>query len=235
MQLNPGSCVAYSARAMVRWDFQWDWAGAESDLARAFALAPKDPHALRTRCILENRAGRLAASAAACKEAMEVDPLAVANWNLLTGTYLALGDLGLAKAAIARALELSPDSNAAGYNRCIVAVYGGDPAALEPCERLPDEDDRLYWTTLAKFAAGGVAAASKALPNLTAKLGGKHPDQLGDLYAWLGDTDRAFEWLERAYSQHVGLSDIKADPMLRKIRGDPRYAALLRKMNLPPD
>ena len=55
------------------------------------------------------------------------------------------------------------------------------------------------------------------------------------VFAERGDGDRAFEWLERAYDRHVGLSGIKGDWALQKIRSDARYAALLKKMTLPPD
>jgi serine/threonine-protein kinase len=58
---------------------------------------------------------------------------------------------------------------------------------------------------------------------------------VADACAWRGDADRAFAWLERAHERRVGLSEVKADPLLRKIRGDPRYAALLRTMRLPVD
>jgi serine/threonine-protein kinase len=51
-----------------------------------------------------------------------------------------------------------------------------------------------------------------------------------------GDRDTAFEWLERAYRQHDGyIAFVKIDTLLDSLRGDPRYAALLRRMNLPLD
>jgi hypothetical protein len=51
-----------------------------------------------------------------------------------------------------------------------------------------------------------------------------------------GEKDHAFEWLERAHRQHDGgLVLIRSDPALLKLRGDPRYAAFLARMNLPMD
>ena len=56
------------------------------------------------------------------------------------------------------------------------------------------------------------------------------------MYAWEGDKDRAFQWLDRAYRQRDGgLTYVRADPILASLRSDPRYAALLRKMGLPAD
>jgi len=49
-----------------------------------------------------------------------------------------------------------------------------------------------------------------------------------------GESDKAFEWLERAYAQRDGgLASLKGDPLLKSIEHDPRYAAFLKKMRLP--
>jgi adenylate cyclase len=54
------------------------------------------------------------------------------------------------------------------------------------------------------------------------------------VYAFRGEANRAFEWLERAYSQrNGGLSEMKGDPPLKSLERDPRYAAFLKKMRLP--
>jgi hypothetical protein len=65
--------------------------------------------------------------------------------------------------------------------------------------------------------------------------------QVAEIYAWRGETDKAFEWLERAYRQRDGglvavlpwVSPVKWNPVFRSLHDDPRYSALLRKMNLP--
>lgn len=54
------------------------------------------------------------------------------------------------------------------------------------------------------------------------------------MYAWRGDADQAFLWLDRAYAQRDdNLSDVKVDALLGRIRRDPRYATLLARLNLP--
>jgi hypothetical protein len=54
------------------------------------------------------------------------------------------------------------------------------------------------------------------------------------VYAYFGATDQAFAWLERAYRQRDPLLPyIKGGNIVRSLQGDPRYKALLRKMNLP--
>jgi serine/threonine-protein kinase len=57
--------------------------------------------------------------------------------------------------------------------------------------------------------------------------------QIAEVYAWRGEKDQAFLWLDRAYAQRDGgLVELKTDWLLASLRPDPRYSALLRKMNL---
>ena len=58
--------------------------------------------------------------------------------------------------------------------------------------------------------------------------------QIADVYAFRNQSDEAFEWLDRAYAQHdSGLIVTKVDPLLKSLHNDPRYAAFLKKLNLP--
>ena len=51
--------------------------------------------------------------------------------------------------------------------------------------------------------------------------------------AYCGNVDQAFEWLERAYAQrNAGLCQIKLQPLLRNLHGDPRWPLFLKKMGL---
>lgn len=58
--------------------------------------------------------------------------------------------------------------------------------------------------------------------------------QIAQVYAFRGQTEKSFEWIEHAYKQRdAGLTGIKADPLLKNLRHDPRYADLLKRMRLP--
>ena len=58
--------------------------------------------------------------------------------------------------------------------------------------------------------------------------------QIAEVYAFRNQPDEAFEWLERAYAQRdSGLIETKVDPLLKSLHNDPRYAAFLKKINLP--
>ncbi len=58
--------------------------------------------------------------------------------------------------------------------------------------------------------------------------------QIADVFAFRGEADKAFQWIDRAYRQRDdGLYLIKVDPLLKNIEADLRYKTFLRKMTLP--
>jgi serine/threonine-protein kinase len=89
---------------------------------------------------------------------------------------------------------------------------------------------------LALQGLGRVAESRAALQELEQKDGHGWAFQIAQVQAFGGEADEAFLWLDRALGQRdMGAAlEVKGDPLLRKIRGDPRYAALLARMNLPP-
>lgn len=90
---------------------------------------------------------------------------------------------------------------------------------------------RLTVVALAQHDLGRVVDWRRALDEL--EKGGAAAYQVAQVYAWSGDRDRAFEWLERARAAHdAGTRFVKYDPFLRSLRADPRYAVFLEKMNL---
>jgi len=107
--------------------------------------------------------------------------------------------------------------------------------ALHEMEREKFELLRLYGFALVYHALGKKTESDAALRNLIAG-GGQTPwaFQIAEVFAFRRETDKAFEWLERALKQRdSGLTNIIGDPLLRSLEGDPRYAAFLKKMRLP--
>ena len=65
------------------------------------------------------------------------------------------------------------------------------------------------------------------------KTGYVPPAVFANLYALLGEKDRAFENLEQAYKARDNIALIRVAPELDNLRSDPRFADLLRRMGLP--
>jgi hypothetical protein len=132
-------------------------------------------------------------------------------------------------------LELNPAIEAMNYRLGLVLLARGDAAAaLAEMQREPDAARQQLGLVLAFDALGRNAEANAALA-IAEKNGAGWAYQLAEIYAHRNDPDQAFAWLERAYADRdSGLPQyVKGDPLLENLRGDPRYAELLKKMNLP--
>ncbi len=115
-------------------------------------------------------------------------------------------------------------------------LEGKPQAAREIFPRSANRVFRLDGAAMAEHDLKHPAESQRALDELIAKEAHDGAYQIAQVYAWRGETDRAFEWLERAMKQRDGgLVLLKVDPLLRSLRGDPRYPALLKKVNLPLD
>jgi len=236
--LGPDIPDGYWARGTVRAAILWDWPGVKADFERSLALNPRHPDTLRRYGIWYlSVIGRNAEALAAVKKATEYDPLLSYAWSDLALLYVKTGQYDLAEAAIARALEISPENVLALRQLPVKYLLEGKPqAALEAAERVPPGPWRLMSMALALQGLGRVAESRAALQELEQKEGHGWAFQIAQVHAFAGETDEAFLWLDRALVQRdMGAAlEVKGDPLLRQIRGDPRYAALLARMNLPP-
>ncbi|MGH8276711.1 MAG: tetratricopeptide repeat protein, partial [Steroidobacteraceae bacterium] len=179
--------------------------------------------------------GRLPEAIAAVKKAIELDPLSSAHWNNL-GLYLIENrDYPAAGEALRRALEIRPESMFGLNDLATLQLLDGHAAeALATSRKIQAEFVRLQAIAMAEHTLGHVKESQQALDELIAKHAQEAADQIAEVFAWRGEKDQAFEWLERAYRQRdAGLSYVKVDPLLANLRGDPRYEAFLRKMNFP--
>jgi TolB-like protein/Tfp pilus assembly protein PilF len=235
--LDPGLPDGYIARATARRMLAWDFAGAEADVERALALNPGDASATREHAVSLYTLGRRHEAVASYRKAADLDPLDSLTWVDLGMAYLAVGNLAGAREATARAHEISPDDSWTWLTIGLTALLDGNPeGALAATRQAPDEMWRALGEALALHSLGKASEARAALDALKARFGRHAAYQVAQAHAWRGERDAAFAWFDRAYRQSDGgLITLKSDPLLRSLRDDPRYAVLLRKLNLPVD
>jgi hypothetical protein len=101
-------------------------------------------------------------------------------------------------------------------------------------QKEPDPLWRGCGLALAYHAVGKKKESDDALADYIEKFQNEAAFQIAEIYAYRGETDKAFEWLERSYKQRdTGLAQLKGDPLLRSLERDPRWTAFLKKMKLP--
>jgi hypothetical protein len=116
----------------------------------------------------------------------------------------------------------------------IFVLQGQAQKALAEMELERKPGLRLQGLALTYHALERKKESNAALASLINKYRVNWAFVVAEVYAFRGETDLAFEWLERAYQQRdTGLPGIKGDPLLKSLERDPRYAAFLKKMRLP--
>jgi TolB-like protein/Tfp pilus assembly protein PilF len=235
--LGPDLPDGYQARGFLRLTWHYDWDGGIADLQRALALKPDDPDGLRNYCYALLTLGRFREALPTIRKALELDPLNPRLWVSLGAALLQNGQIKEAREAFNRSLEISPQQSYTPYWLGTTYLLDGQPgAALAIFRRSSSQAFSLPGAAIAEHDLGHPAQSQVELDELIKNFGHVGAFQIAEVYAWRGETDRAFEWLERARLQHDGgLANLKVDPLLRKLRGDPRYLLLLKKINLPAE
>jgi serine/threonine-protein kinase len=233
--LDPMLAAGYAARGHLRSiAFPPDWVAAHSDLRHALELDPSDVGARIHACMLLALLDRLPEAVAEARKATDLDPLSPTAWSVLGWCLNAARDLAGARQALNRVLEISPDDFISHWNLGCTSLLEGNPTvALREFARTT-EVSRLTGSALAEHDLGHTKASQAALDELIAKHASHAAYQIGEVYAWRSELDKAFEWLNRAYAQSdYGLCSLKPNPLLARLRSDRRYDDLLRRMNYP--
>jgi TolB-like protein/Tfp pilus assembly protein PilF len=233
--LAPQEADGYASRGVLRMNVSWDWNGAEADLEKALALDPAADKTQGNYATLLERLGRLPEAIVVGRRATEIDPLSTIAWSNL-GQYLTFHrDYSAAHEALRRCLEINPESSFGGHHVAIMRLLEGNAAeALATARKIGIEAFRLTDAAMAEHSLGHAKESQQALDELIVKHASDGAYQVAEAFAWRGEKDKAFEWLERAYEQRDGgLSEVKVDLLLDRLHGDPRFKSFLKKMNLP--
>ena len=229
-----------SAHARLGWIAMYgdnDLPGAARHFERALALDPTDLDVLRNAAGFLQSLGRLDEALALNDAVVRRDPVNVnALFNLGLLQRIAC-HYDAAIASIRTVLSLSPNQGGAHAQLGNALMLKGDAiAALAEIEQEKTEAWRMIGLTMAYCALGRKAAADAALNALIAKYEKDAPSNIAYVYAFCGDADKAFEWLNKAVAyQDPGLSEIVTENLFDKIHSDPRWLPFLRKIGKAPD
>jgi TolB-like protein len=233
--LAPDLAEAHGALGWVRSFTQWKLTEGLNELRRAKELSPSNPTAndLLTRVL--TYVGNFAEAEKLARETIELDPLAFTPpFNLARILWLE-GRLDEAEAAAHKAADLQPEAASTHRYPVFIAIQRGDAqSALREAQLEPDDTYRRFELALAYVALKDQPAADAALAELIATSRNIAAFQIAEVYATRDETDKALEWLQISFDTHdTGLLSLKVDPLLRGLRDDPRYDALVAKMNFP--
>ena len=234
LSLAPDLAEAQAELGWIQMSHDWDWRGAEASYRRALELAPGDATVLRGAAKLALNLGRVDEAIGLYRRAVEQDPLSAAAYANFGDAIGAAGKLGEAELEYRKALELAPQRAVTqAYLALNLWAQGRNEAALAEALEAADEIWQNYALAIIHHGVGRRSEADAALRDLIAKYAESAAYQIAEVHAMRGETDHAFEWLERAYTQRdLGLSQMKTRPLLHSLHADPRWNSFLRKMGL---
>jgi len=221
----------------------FEWSKSEAEFRRALELNPKDANACNWYAFLLSQQGRFEEAIALAKRAVDLEPMNMKGSDTLAGVYRDSRRYDLALEQYKKLLDMDPGYTSALHNISLTyrAMHKydlwlewwkkGAEVNKEPGEiRMVGEASRVY-------AKSGFPAAMRRLIEVQLQVAKQEyvdPADIAFNYAALGDKDQAFAWLDKGYAEKSNeIVWIKIVPEVDVLRSDPRYVALLKKMNFP--
>jgi len=234
--LDPSLAAAWTSLSVIKSVYDWDWEGAETAIQEALRLEPGNVDAIDQAANVASTLGRLDEAISLSQQAVALDPLGLGPLARHGGNLIAVGRLDEAEAAYRQVLTLDPAYPFTRFGLAVVLMRKNQPAAAL---REINQESSVVWKTvglpMALYALGREEEADRALGVLIEEYGGVGAFQIAEAYAFRGDSDAAFEWLERAIVQRDGgIPALLGAQFLNVLHDDPRWEPLLDKVGLLP-
>jgi serine/threonine protein kinase/tetratricopeptide (TPR) repeat protein len=225
-------------------EMEWDYSIAEREFKRGIELNPNYPTGRQWYAQFLQRMGRLDESLAEMKRALELDPLSPIINVSLALIFFDSGEIDRAIEQCRKTLEIDPDF---GFGSCLLGICLGQKGMFKEAIAELERANKLYGSSpyalgdlgRAYAVSGEKARAMEVLTNLKGFLqrGYTVNAEIALVYLGLGDKEKAFEWLGKAFNDKDEIADVKfsnfkTDPRWDSLRSDPRFKLLLKKLHL---
>ncbi len=238
LEMDSRLAEAHAVLANIKRDYDWDWAGAEKEFKIALQLDPGRGYTHQGYAFLLSNLGRHEEALNEIKTASDLDPLAPRITANVGNILYRARKYDQALEELRKAIDLFPEhTQNYEYEVRVYAARGSYEEAVASLQRFKEITGRDYVHMAAYVYAkwGKREEAEKSLNKLIERSEKTYVSSSGlaKNFGILGDFDRAFSLLEKAYSERdVGLQLLKVDPRFDPLRSDPRFRALLKRMNL---
>jgi TolB-like protein/Tfp pilus assembly protein PilF len=244
LELDGTLAEAHASLSVILLEYDWDWAGSEREIRRALELNPNSSVALRAYTWYLVYQGRFDEALVKAHQLIEMISLGGYVTGELENVLVCARRDVEAEKQLRETLSVYPDVPSAHRNLATIHLRRGDyPEAIAEYQRAQDLSGHgpsgtpSLSVAYAKSLAGEKREAQQMLASLQERARREHvpPEKLAILETGLGDKDKAFEYLEKAYSERaIAMISLKIEPAFDPLRSDPRFADLLRRVGFPP-
>ena len=242
LEIDNSLAEAHTSLAVVKFQYDWDWEGAEKEFKRAIELNPSYAPAHQFHSDLLKSQGLFDEALSEMSHASALDPLSLSTSTGVGHVLYLSRQYDRAIDQYRSTLKLDPKFLQArlwiGRPYLQKRMYKEAIAELHDAVTLSTESTvSLAMLGHAEASAGNRDAARKILEKLIER--SKHqyvPSYwIALIDVGLGDKDQAFTWLERAFHERSSwLAWVGVEPRFDTLRSDPRFASLMAKMKLKP-
>ncbi len=234
LKRDPAQAIPRAVLGSIHVHYDWDWAAADRELKAAMRLTPHDPIVLGAAGDLQLALGHYESAIQRYKEAVSLDPLYADNYAQLSWAQIRAGQVTEAITSQRKALELRPGYAWGSTYLAAWLLVSGDPDGALAAAQHEEPAVRSSALALVYWALHRRSESDSALKETIASQSESNAYGIAWQYAYRGDRDAALKWLNRAYAlKDPCIYAIKGEPLLATLVADPRYKAILRKMNLP--
>lgn len=237
LEIDPTFAPAYSNLGWFAMDIDNDLETAAKFFQRALELEPTNLTIISDAAIMARNLGRLDKAIALLEYTLGNDPANPAGHARLGILYYFAGRLDEAISSSRTALMLSPELTRAHYQISEALLMKGDPqAALEEVQQESQIGYRLFGSALSHYALGQTKESDTALNMVIDRYEQAAAYNIAYNYAFRGESDAAFEWLDKAVQyRDSGLSHVMINPLFANIHGDPRWRPFLERIGKSPE
>ena len=234
IELDPDLGYSYSTLSSLQ-ELNWDFEESAKNMNKALELIPNDGVIMGTAALMTF--GDLEKTVTLLKKAIAVDPLVYGNYFNLGHAYYRMNRLEEAEKAFKTFELYYPNWQIFHYMMAKIRLaQGRTDDALAEIEQEKHEFFSLYGRNFIQFALGHTMEADALFVEFLEKYGETDSANVADLYAFRGDYDLSFEWLNKAFeTKDPVLLEALTYPAFKPMYKDSRWRDLIRKMGLPKD
>ena len=234
IELDPNSADAYASLASLK-ERIWKFEESARNMNRALELEPNNAVIIGTAAL--HTFGDIDKSVELIKKAIKLDPLVYTNYFNLGFAYYRLGQLEEAMKAFNQYAVYYPNSQILHYMKGqVLLAQGKKEEALEEFKQEKHEFFSLYGMNFILYAMGSESNSKSVFNEFLEKFSLSDPANTADLYAFRGDYEKAFEYLNKAFNiKDPVLIEALSYPSFKPMYKDPRWNTFINKIDLPKD
>ena len=234
LNINPNSADAHRGLGFAAYAWRNDLQSAARHYEKAIELSSDPTDAAMMLFAL----GRIEQSVPYYERIVVNNPLSAGAHFNLGLMYLFTGDPKRALAKLDTVQLLSPQRYGTNAFRCLAYLLMGEiDLAREAIDDEPSESDQARGRALVFHELGLETAFEQEMSRLIELSGEEYGSEVGLVYAWTGDLDEAFYWLEKERESGAGSgwTQILGYPQIKNLAADPRWLPFLRSVGAAPE